>query len=212
MPADVIPVVRGEFSIEDPWRTPSAADAHPLRLSTDGSAPRLATTVAVYYDRRCLNVLFSAVDDEQVVATLTGHDDPIYDEDVVEAFLAPVTPSIYYEIEASPLATVFDARIESLGGIRQTMKADRAWNCEGLFVAIRRLMAAPKPARVDTLIRIPFASLGRDVPEPDETWWANFYRIDRHPGGDEYSAWSPTLKDPADFHVTASFGRILFRP
>ena len=210
MPPAPITVVRGAFSIEDPWLSPAGADVQRLRKSSDGTAPRLSTTVTAYYDDQCLSVLFSAADDH-VVATMTQHDDPLYDEDVVEVFLAPLTPSAYYEIELSPLGTIFDARIESPDGIRETMRADPAWDCERLFAAVRRVLETSGAATVDTLIRIPFRSLGRPVPAPGEIWRGNFYRIDRHPEGDEYSAWRPTMKDPPDFHVTASFGNLLFR-
>jgi hypothetical protein len=64
---------------------------------------------------------------------------------------------------------------------------------------------------VDTVIRIPFAGLGRATPVAGETLRANLFRIDRHPEhGDEYSAWQPTRKDPADFHVAAAFGTLRF--
>ena len=55
------------------------------------------------------------------------------------------------------------------------------------------------------------AALGREKPRDGETWRANFFRIDRHPQhGDEYSAWQPTMKDPADFHIAECFGTLTF--
>ena len=204
-------IVRGGFQIEEPWERPAGADVQTLRRSTNGGQPRLETTVAAYYDDSCLTVLFSAVDDH-VVATLTRHDDPLYDEDVVEVFLAPLTPSTYYEMEVNPLGTIFDAKIESPEGTRQTMRADHVWDCKGLFAAIRRLTLSDGPAMVETVLRIPFASLGQAPPSPGEVWTGNFYRIDRHPEGDDYTAWSPTMKDPPDYHVPVRFGRLVFRP
>ena len=210
MPSDEILVVRGEFSIEDPWLTPAAAVVVRLRRATDGDAPRLSTTVASYYDDEFLNVVFSAADDH-IEATLMRHDDPLYEEDAVEVFLAPTGFSEYFEIEVSPRATTFDAAIHSPDGIRETMKADHAWNCEGLFAAVRKVTESGGAMTVETLIRIPFRSLGRSAPEPGEVWRANFFRIDRHTSGDEYSAWRPTLKTPADFHITSAFGQLKFR-
>jgi hypothetical protein len=53
--------------------------------------------------------------------------------------------------------------------------------------------------------------LGRPTPVAGETWRANFFRIDRHPElGDEYSAWQPTMRSPADFHVGEAFGTLKF--
>jgi hypothetical protein len=65
---------------------------------------------------------------------------------------------------------------------------------------------------IDTVMRIPFEPLGAKPPRDGDSWRGNFFRIDRHPGeGDEFSAWRPTMMAPADFHVVACFGRLLFR-
>jgi hypothetical protein len=62
---------------------------------------------------------------------------------------------------------------------------------------------------VDTVLRIPFDAIGA-APSPGDHWRANFFRIDRHPGGDQFSAWQPTLRIPADFHVVSAFGVLVF--
>ncbi len=198
-------VRRGGFAIEEPWSVPAGAGRLSLRRATDGSAPRLATTVVAWSDGDCLDVLFQAEDDE-VVATHLQHDAPLYDEDVVEVFLAPRDPRHYFEIEVNPLGTTFDAEIDSPDGVRFSMRVDRSWTCNGLFTAIRRV-----PRFAETIVRIPFASLGAKMPVPGETWRANFFRIDRSAtAGDEFSAWMPTMRTPADFHLVAAFGEIVF--
>jgi len=197
-------VARAEFSIEDPWALPPNCEPIQLLRSTDGKQPRQATTVAMYTDPQFLNVLYQSQDDE-VVATFLGHDEPLYQEDVVEAFLAPGDIRRYYEIEVNPLGTTFDARVDSPDGVRGTMKIDVGWNAD-LFAAIRR-----QPDKTETIVRIPFAALDARRPAAGEEWRGNFFRVDRSKWrGDEYSAWSPTLKNPADFHVAAVFGRIVF--
>ena len=161
--------------------------------------------MAVYADGECLNLVYQAHDDA-VVATYLGHDEPLWEEDVVEVFLAPRDIRQYYEIEVNPLGTTFDARIDSPDGVRGTMKDDVAWTCENLFAAVRKT-----PGLVETIMRIPFASLDVSRPKPGEEWRGNFFRVDRDKSqGDEYTAWSPTMKNPADFHVAAAFGRIVF--
>ena len=87
----------------------------------------------------------------------------------------------------------------------------RDWTCYGLIAPVRRVTESNGASTVDTLLRIPFASLDRATPRDGEIWRANFFRIDRHTAhGDEFSAWQPTLKTPADFHVPAAFGALRF--
>lgn len=203
-------VPRGAFDMEDPWTAPVASIPVRLRRSTDGAPPRLVTSVAAWFDADYLNVLFSCGDDH-VEATHLVHDAPLYEEDVVEVFIAPEDTIRYFELEVSPRGTIFDARIHSPDGERATMHVDRAWTCEGLVAAVRRVTESNGVSTIDTLLRIPFAALERETPRDGETWRANFFRIDRHDTlGDEFSAWQPTMKSPPDFHVPAAFGTLRF--
>jgi len=210
MSAETLIVLRAPFDMEEPWATPAVCTPVRLRVATDASAPRLATSLAAWFDDVCVTFLFSASDD-LVTATFVEYDAPLYQEDVVEVFLAPDVPERYFEIEISPRGTIFDARIESPDGVRGTMRVDRDWNCEGLMAAVRRVTESDNTVTIDTVVRVPFASLGRMTPAIGETWRANFFRIDRHPQqGDEFSAWQPTFRLPADFHVTSAFGTLRF--
>jgi hypothetical protein len=204
MPRPTLTLPRAELSIEEPWDLPAGVTAISLRRATDGNAPRMATTLALWWDEEYLNALFTG-DDDEVLASFFNHDEPLYEEDVVELFLAPAEPSRYFEIEVNPLGTTFDSLIHNPDDRRDTMSADLSWTCEGLFAATRRT-----PHHFATIIRIPFASLGT-TPKRGDTWLGNAFRIDRsQTHGSEFSAWSPTLRDPADFHVTAAFGTFVF--
>lgn len=210
MTPETLVVPRARFDLEDPWAVPRGAVPVNLRSATDGGVVRLATSLVVWFDSECLSVLFSAADDH-VAATHLRHDAPLYEEDVLEVFLAPGDPAVYYELEINPLGTLFDARIDSPDGVRGTMRADRSWTCEGLVGAIRSTIDSGGMRSVDTLLRIPFAPLGSGVPSDGDRWRANFFRIDRHPAhGDEYSAWQPTLRNPPDFHLASAFGTLRF--
>ncbi len=168
-----------------------------LSDSRDGSAPRLSTAVRLGVRNGDLLVRFDGRD-RGVVATLTERDDPLWKEDVFEVFLSPHDPpTAYYEFEVNPLGALFDARIESPEGQRETMRVDVSWNCPGLSARVRR-----REERWSALLTIPLAPMGG---ESATAWRANFYRIDRGEP-DEYSAWSPTGADPPDFHVPARFG------
>ena len=194
-----------QFAIEEPWEVPEACDRVELRRATDAGAARQRTTAAAYFDDETLTIVFAGADDG-VVATLLEHDAPLYQEDVVEVFLAPERLAEYFEIEVNPLGATFDARIESPDGVRSTMKTDLAWTCEGLFAGIRR-----DGGEFGVVLRIPFASLGRTAPADGETWRGNFFRIDRDPAaGDDFLAWQPTMRTPPDFHLPAAFGTLRF--
>lgn len=199
------------FDVEEPWTAPLSCPPFQLRRATDAAVPRLPTTVRAWFDAKRLTVLFNATDDF-VHAHHREHDAPLYEQDVVEVFLAPESLTRYFELEVSPIGTVFDAAVDSPDRSRATMRVDRSWTCEGLFAAVRKVTKPGGEISIDTVMRIPFAALGRATPADGETWRANFFRIDRHPAhGDEFSAWQPARRVPADFHVPDAFGALTFR-
>lgn len=200
-------VCRAELDLEDPWSVPECARRVALVDATDGSTPRLESEVAAYHDGRRLLVVFS-VRDDHLVASYLEHDQPLWEEDVVEVFLAPERLERYYEIEVNPLGTTFDAVVDSPRLERSSMTVDRGWTCEGLRAAIRRTTVNGS-VRVDTLVSIPARAIGASCAS-GERWRANFFRVDRAPEGDEFSAWRPTGRRPADFHVPREFGTLLF--
>ena len=172
-----------------------------LTDSRDGTSPQLSTAVRVGVRDGALLVRFDGRDRE-VVATLTRRDDPLWKEDVFEVFLSPEDPpAVYYEFEVNPLGALFDARVESPDGRRETMKVDVSWNCPGFSARVRR-----KEGLWSAVLRIPLAPM---EPGGALAWRANFYRIDRGEP-DEYSAWSPTFSDPPDFHRPDKFGFLEF--
>jgi hypothetical protein len=169
----------------------------PLRRAEDGGPPRQPTSVRVATRDGALLVRFDGRD-EEAFATLKGRDDPLWKEDVFEVFLSPPgAQGVYFEFEVNPLGALFDARIESPEGRRETMRADVAWNCPGYSARVRR-----RPGRWSAVLRIPFAPMGGAAAG---AWRGNFYRVDRG-ASDEYSAWSPTFADPPDFHKPERFG------
>lgn len=150
-------------------------------------------------------------------------DDPLYDEEVVEIFLAPGGElTRYFELELNPGNTLFDARIRSPNLERSTMQVDTAWSCLDVETRVHATVPvhaepwdagrAPMEARAGiwlALWRMPFAGLEAEPPRPGTVWRGNFYRIDRGPR-DQYLAWSATGEDPPNFHVPRRFGRIVF--
>jgi len=169
-----------------------------------GDPPRLSTSVRVGVRDGDLLVRFDGRD-AGTVATMTRRDEPLWKEDVFEVFLSPLPePTVYYEFEVNPLGALFDARVTSLEGRRDTMSAEVVWNCQGFGARVRL-----RPGRWSALLTIPLRPM--DPEGKALLWRANFYRIDRGER-DEYSAWCPTLRSPPDFHVPSRFGWLRLAP
>ncbi len=187
-----------------------------FRLADGRGIPQLPTEVKACWDERNLYLAIICIDTD-IWGTMRQRDDPIYEEEVAEAFLCSGHDlTRYFEFEFSPHNVVFDARIECLeNGDRRFMKAELAWNCVGLRSAVQVVGTVDDNRDVDDKwtveVALPFTEIGRNgrAPAPGERWRANFYRIDRA-GEGEFSCWSPTLADPPNFHVPARFGSLLF--
>ena len=175
---------------------------HPLVPVDGGGPPLQATLVRAAWDEEALHVRFDC-EDRDAWGTFRKRDDPLWQEEVVEVFLAPgeEDPADYAEFEVSPLGVVFDARIHNPTSLRKDMTADVAWDCPGL-----RWQVGRGEARQDWWAELAIGWKGVAAERP-RLWRANFYRVERPRDGEaEYSAWSPTLTSPADFHKPARFG------
>jgi hypothetical protein len=205
-PEAIVPrVVRARPSEPLDERAWSSVRPIALRRVQDGARPDQATAVRIAYDLQALLLRFDC-DDRDIWATRTLRDEPLWEEEVVELFVAPGEddPAQYVEIEINPLGAIFDARVANPHGRRETMRVDTAWNASGLVADVRR----PSPAawRVDLVV--PWSELcGQRLPP---VWRANVFRIERpRHGPPEFSCWSPTFADPPDFHRPEFFGRLV---
>jgi hypothetical protein len=190
--------------IASSWDWDDIPSLPPFTLA-DGSGPALQQTrVRLCWDDTALHVRFDCAD-RDAWGTYQRRDDPIYEEEAVEVFLAPgeEDPARYFEFEVSPLGVLFDARIYNPTSLRADLVGDPAWDCPGL-----RWEAGPGTERQDwwAVLSIPWAGLLPAGGLPP-VWRANFYRIERPRDGEpEFSGWSPTLTSPPDFHKPACFG------
>ncbi len=186
---------RADWSTIQPYST--------LRHTITGKAQKQATIVRLCATPTSLWLCFDAADTD-AWATLTQHDDPIYTEEVVELFIAAgeQTPTKYFELEVNPLNVRFDGIIENPDEVRSTMTLDTSWNPQW------QSWTRTDPAGWRCVMSIPWRSLGADT--GIGSWRLNMYRIDRPRDGStsEESAWSATLREPADFHIPSRFGRL----
>jgi hypothetical protein len=194
----------------------------PPFLLADGSGPAVQqTAVRLAWSGEAFHIRFDC-DDRDAWGTFTRRDDPIYQEEAVEVFLAPGAgaPARYFEIEVSPRGVLFDAMVWNPDSERATMRVDPSWDCPGL-----RWEVGPGASSEDwwATLTIPWAALLPGFPETPlpEIWRANFYRIERPrglstemlpgkvpadsegvPADSEFSAWSPEGV-PADSEFSA---------
>jgi len=177
----------------------------PPFVLADGSGPAIQQTrVRVVWDDAALHVRFDC-EDRDAWGTFEQRDDPIYEEEAVEIFLAAgtVDPVDYFEFEVSPRGVLWDGIIHNPTSRREERVTDKSWNCAGI-----RWAAGRGDARQDwwAAFDIPWKGIVLGGPLP-RLWRANFYRIERPRDGEpEFSGWSPTLTRPADFHRPARFG------
>ncbi len=206
-PLDVADVV-------GPWAWREIPRLPPV-VRSDGTGPAVwPTAVRVCHDEHALAVRFDCVD-RAAWGTFSRRDDPIWLEEAVELFLALglEDPRHYFEFEISPRGVLFDARVENPTGRRADLAVETAWDGPGLRWGTGTTDLLPRSFEAQdwwAVLVIPWASVAGAGPIPDQIR-ANFYRIERPPGGpDEFSAWSPTLADPPDFHQPARFGVLSF--
>ena len=206
---DCAPKIDGK--LDDPaWKL---APEVTFVLAATGEAATKHTTARMCWDDECLYIAYDCADTD-IFATMTKRDDWIWREEVVEAFVCPDCDlRHYFEINLSPLNTVFDAHIVNEGTGPST-GTQYAWTCEGLRTAV--VVDGTIEDRTDTdrgwtaEYAIPFAALKRSTPKPGERWRLNLYRIDLYPEPKEFQAWSPTLVTPPAFHIPKRFGTVFF--
>lgn len=186
-----------------PWSNAPMSSVFVPAHGKGGTSPK--TQVQAVWDAQYLYLRFHC-DDDEIVATMLKRDSPLYDEDVVEAFLAPVSLGEYYEFNLSPRNVIFDSFITHDG---KNFKGHPNWDCYDVKHNVqRRNSALPIFGPWDGYLAIPFRCLNI-TPSSGQIWRANFYRIKRQ-GGDQYLAWSPTHADPANFHIPSKFGELIF--
>jgi len=204
------------------WTLPYAAEpirwtdipGQPLVATTDGGPAEQATLVRAAWDEQALHVRFEC-EDRDAWGTLTRRDDPLYQEEAVEVFLAPGTadPAVYFEFEVSPRGVLWDGRIHNPTSQRADMVSDATWACPGIrWQAGAHAESSTERQDWWAELVIPWKGIVPGVSPLPALWRANFYRIER-PGGSppEFTAWSPTLVTPADFHKPARFGVLELR-
>ena len=189
------------------------ADAQRVRWGPDA----LATSFAALWSPLGLAVRFD-VTDPSPWHTLTGRDERLWSEEVVELFLdVGATGRSYAEIEWNPAGAVVDLWIDRADG-----RFDRSWNAAGLESRVHlRKSADGRTTGWSVVGFLPWSALAAKAtpgaalpPKVGDRWRFNAYRIER-PGGPSAPekgvlnlAWAPTGQH--SFHVPEAFREIEF--
>jgi hypothetical protein len=186
-----------------------------LRLTGTGAQPKLRTDVRALWDDDYLYIGYYAIDTD-IWATMEVHDEPLWEEEVVEVFIDADSDGIgYVEFNINPLNTVFDVAVLNRTRVKEDCKIMKDWDCIGLKTAVTVDGDPRSRATIDrswtTEVAIPFNQIytaPNIPPENGDSWRINFYRIEQGRDGDEYTAWSPT--GAINYHLPDSFGTIVF--
>lgn len=191
------------------WKKAEAAE---LRFWNDMPA-KLKTTVKLLWDNDYLYIAF-VCEDTDIWTTMTKHDEPLYNENVVEVFInATGDQKSYIELEVNPQNAVFDARFDDKNklGTKEAVE----WKCEGLLTAvqIRGTLDDRKDKDENWIVEmaIPLSQIDPKIsvpPKDGDRWKINLYRIEREP--DQFYAWLPTNTPRPNFHVLDKFGDLVF--
>lgn len=187
-----------------------------LGLAADGGTPGQPTFVRSCWDGENLYLAFEC-QDMDIRATMAQRDDRVWQEEAVEAFIAPYGDlRHYYELQCNPINTVRDLMVTSPNARPDNEIFDGSWDCAGWQTAVCSLpdlsAAGMSGPGWSVEWRIPLSELlgtGAGPVLPGEKWRLNLFRIDRWPQ-EEYSSWAATPGMPFSFHRPACFGHWIF--
>ncbi|WP_421795461.1 carbohydrate-binding family 9-like protein [Haliscomenobacter sp.] len=189
--------------------------------STDGTAADFPTSVQLKADADYLHVAFLCEKDEFVAQnTYLEHNQPLYNQEVFEVFIAPGTadPAQYIELEINPNNAIWVGKISypSLGEksdmkgelidpvgskiLHQATKGQQAWS--GTLSIPWNLISAEKSSQY----RINFYRIVAKQKPLEKNWKCNVDNC-------AFLCWSPTMsgKTPA-FHRPRRFGLLDILP
>lgn len=146
--------------------------------------PPLRTRAKMLWDDSCLYIA-AEINDPNVWATLTHHDDIVFHDNDFEVFIDPNnTTHQYFELEFNALNTVFDLFLNK--PYRNGGSAMINWNAEGLRSSVKVQGTLNDPSEKDkgwtVEIAIPFRAISignnKQLPADGSFWRINFSRVE----------------------------------
>lgn len=205
LPLPVIHATRIErdFPVDGNLNEPEWMQAAPIRMeyeSGDSSArPHLSTPVRILWSDKYLYLGYECPFTKLNIFTPPQKEERfgLWDNDVVEAFIAPDpnVPKRYLEFEWAPTGESLDLKVD-------LPDKDFAWTA--MAESAVTIDDTANVWRVE--VRIPLATLSDQVPQRGTRWRINFFRHDRENRAG--LAFSPTLT--RTFHTPDRFGWLEF--
>ena len=214
----ILPLLSAALSLAPEAYPSRYAAADPVSLLSPEAPAWAGASVAVWgprpyrtrfralWSEAGLHLRFDSEDDAPWF-TMTGRDDPLWEEEVVEIFLDPEGDGRYIEVELNPANVVCDLRRLGPGETASDPvgRMDRGFSVAGMRTAVSRSGSGWIGA-----LFLPWEGLGLAAPPPPGAEIPfNIFRIKR-PGGPEapeegavFAAWSPT--GSPSFHVPEAF-------
>lgn len=200
------------------------------QLSNGLGASSSTSDIAMCFDDNNLYVNHTAFGQQFLLDPgYTSCDDPIFNADVAELFIAPnmeATPHCYNELDISPFNVMFDAGIYNEDLSYKTVEGYE-FACEGTGVSHSTAIDMSQN-KWEAQLSFSFQLLNcpHDCPlsvycghsTPNNIYRANFFRINELVGTYkcssstcEYMAWNPTMINPPAFHEPSKFGYLLLQ-
>lgn len=189
--------------------------------SGDGNFPA-PTNIEACWTEDAFHVMFQALEDKWLKNEHTKCNSETWQQEVVEVFLGdnadPAEPFLkkYLEVEVSPQNTLYVARILNPYG-NGTDKSNTMVDCESSGIEHSTRMGHNS---YNANLTIPWKNVYADGKGPSgtkrgQTFYGNFFRVLMEKPvsscDDEncvYGAWSPTFRNPPQYHVTTVFGEL----
>lgn len=171
--------------------------------------------LSLSWSTKYFNIFFD-VEDDHIWGTYSQNDDPIWQEEVIEAFLSfgDKTPKEYFELQFSPKGIKYDAWVKNPTGNRQDgeFQVNVSWNFKNLeFSQSINATGDPMRGRWQTHIKIPAQEIkGSDFVKGD-LLRGNFFRIDGYPKQSSFQALKPNFEKTPNFHTPDKFAKFILK-
>ncbi|KAI1633849.1 hypothetical protein F4809DRAFT_644075 [Biscogniauxia mediterranea] len=175
------------------------------------------TQVDLCYDAGAIEIVFTALEEASFYYNESqGTNDPIYQYEVMEAFIHPGAgdPQTYLEFEVSPNNVTFQAFIFNPSRVRAPgAPFDTFYVADPLADGLTAATVLDRDSRTWTsTARVPLALFNVDEGRAQGTQWRmNFFRTVVDPAtfpAQGLGAWNPT--NQSNFHMTPFFGSVTF--